>query len=110
MKSSVRNRLEQLARRLVEIDALLAEPQIAGDMDRFRKLSRERAELEPVVEVFRTYVGVEADIDAALEMMADPDLKYMADEIGRRSCRERVCQYVKIAVVSVELKKKNTEK
>src|SRR3546814_12018249 len=80
MKSSVRNRLEQLARRLVEIDALLAEPQIAGDMDRFRKLSRERAELEPVVEVFRTYVGVEADIDAALEMMADPELKSMAED------------------------------
>src|SRR3546814_13012313 len=28
------------------------------------------------------------------------------DEIGRASCRERVCQYVKISVVAVSLKKK----
>src|SRR3546814_11539068 len=29
-------------------------------------------------------------------------------EIGRASCRERVCQYVEISVVAVALKKKNT--
>src|SRR3546814_12203708 len=31
-----------------------------------------------------------------------------AQEIGRASCRERVCQYVEISVVAVSLKKKNT--
>jgi peptide chain release factor 1 len=80
MKSSVRNRLEQLAHRLIEIDAMLAEPDIAGDMDRFRKLSRERAELEPVVEAFRAYTGVEADIEVATEMLGDPDMKEMAED------------------------------
>ena len=80
MKSSVRNRLEQLAHRLIEIDAMLAEPDIAGDMDRFRKLSRERAELEPVVEAFRAYTGVEADIEAATGMLGDPDMKEMAED------------------------------
>jgi peptide chain release factor 1 len=80
MKSSVRNRLEQLAHRLIEIDAMLAEPDIAGDMDRFRKLSRERAELEPVVEAFRAYTGVEADIEAATGMLDDPDMKEMAED------------------------------
>src|SRR3546814_18262631 len=29
-------------------------------------------------------------------------------EIGRASCRERVCQYVSISVVAVSLKKQNT--
>src|SRR3546814_18401753 len=29
-------------------------------------------------------------------------------EIGRASCRERVCQYVSISVVAVSLKKKRT--
>lgn len=51
MKSSIRSRLEHLARRLVEVDALLAEPEIASDMNRYRKMSRERSELEPVVSV-----------------------------------------------------------
>src|SRR3546814_21011510 len=31
---------------------------------------------------------------------------YLGDEIGRASCRERVCQYVSISVVAVSLKKK----
>ena len=76
----MRNRLEQLARRLVEIDAMLAEPEIAGDMDKFRKLSRERAELDPVVAAFASYTGTEGDIQAAQEMMDDPELKAMAEE------------------------------
>lgn len=76
----MRNRLEHLSRRLVEIDAMLAEPEIAGDMDRFRKMSRERAELEPVVGVFSAYTATEGDIQAAQEMMGDPDLKAMAEE------------------------------
>ncbi|HCP77344.1 MAG TPA: peptide chain release factor 1, partial [Pusillimonas sp.] len=62
MKDSMRSRLEQLARRLIEIDALLAEPEIASDMDRFRKLSRERAEIEPVVVQFQQYEATEGDI------------------------------------------------
>lgn len=53
MKQSMRSRLEQLSQRLIEVDALLAEPEIASDMDRFRKLSRERAEIDPVVELFK---------------------------------------------------------
>src|SRR3546814_18580207 len=34
----------------------------------------------------------------------------LSDEIGRASCRERVCQYVEISVVAVHLKKKKNEK
>ena len=80
MKSSMRGRLEQLAHRLIEIDALLAEPEIASDMDKFRKLSRERAELDPVVQVFNEYVSAEGDVGAAQEMMADPEMREMAEE------------------------------
>ncbi|MBF6617529.1 MAG: peptide chain release factor 1 [Candidimonas sp.] len=80
MKSSMRNRLEQLAHRLIEVDALLSEPEIAGDMDRYRKITRERAELEPVVTVFNAYVATEGDIQAAQEMLRDPDMRDMAEE------------------------------
>ncbi|AOB32955.1 peptide chain release factor 1 [Bordetella sp. H567] len=80
MKSSMRDRLEQLSRRLVEVDALLSEPDTATDMDRFRKLSRERAELEPVVTAFASYRGAEDDLATAQEMLSDPDMKSMAEE------------------------------
>ncbi|OZI20755.1 peptide chain release factor 1 [Bordetella genomosp. 9] len=80
MKSSMRDRLEQLSRRLVEVDAMLAEPDTASDMDRFRKLSRERAEVEPVVTAFASYCGAEDDLATAQEMLSDPDMKSMAED------------------------------
>ncbi|HLU01231.1 MAG TPA: peptide chain release factor 1 [Advenella sp.] len=80
MKPSMRSRLEQISHRLIEVDALLAEPDTASDMDRFRKLSRERAEIDPVVALFRSYESTEADVQAALEMSSDPELREMAEE------------------------------
>jgi peptide chain release factor 1 len=80
MKTSIHDRLEQLAHRLIEVDALLAEPEIASDMDRYRKISRERAELEPVVMAFNAYRATKGDIQAAQEMMSDPDMRDMAEE------------------------------
>ncbi len=76
----MRTRLEQLSHRLIEVDAMLAEPDTASDMDRFRKLSRERSELEPVVEAFKAYQGTEADLQAAQEMLSDPEMREMAEE------------------------------
>jgi peptide chain release factor 1 len=76
----MRSRLEQLGHRLAEIDALLAEPDSADDMDRFRKWTRERAELEPVVRVFESWRRACDDRDAARDMLSDPDMKALAEE------------------------------
>ncbi|GAA4325309.1 peptide chain release factor 1 [Pigmentiphaga soli] len=80
MKASMRARLEQLTRRLAELDAMLASPEIANDMDTFRKLSRERAEVEPVASGFTAYAATEADLQTAQQMLADPDMKALAEE------------------------------
>ncbi|MCQ9617539.1 peptide chain release factor 1 [Paenalcaligenes niemegkensis] len=80
MKDSMRNRLERLAHRLIELDALLSEPEIASDMDSYRKLTRERAELDPVVAVFNLYVSTEGDLGAAQEMMKDDEMREMGEE------------------------------
>jgi len=80
MKASMRDRLEQLSRRLIEVDALLAEPETAADMERFRALSRERADIEPVVLTFQTYVAAENDLEAAQSMLNDPEMRAMAQE------------------------------
>ncbi len=76
----MRSRLEHLCNRLIEVDALLAQPETASDMDRFRKLSRERAELEPVVEAFTAFARTEEDLATAQEMLSDPDMKAMAED------------------------------
>ncbi|MCA1977895.1 MAG: peptide chain release factor 1 [Thiobacillus sp.] len=79
MKASLADKLARADERLVELDALLAQPEIAGDMDSFRKLSRERAELDPVVALYRQYRQVEADQKTAQEMLADPALRELAE-------------------------------
>ena len=61
MKESMRSKLKQIARRLEEIDAMLASPDVTNDMNRFRDLSRERAEIEPVVLKLKEYESTEAD-------------------------------------------------
>jgi peptide chain release factor 1 len=80
MKPSIRSKLEQLAARLDEVDGLLAEETAARDMDKFRKLSRERAEVEPVVALYRRFLQAENDLAEAEGWLADPEMKAMAQE------------------------------
>jgi len=80
MKSSLRNKLESLARRLAELDANLSSEDVVRDMDRYRALTKERAGIEPVVARYREYARAEDDIVAANEMARDPQMKAFADE------------------------------
>ncbi|MDO9635945.1 MAG: peptide chain release factor 1 [Thiobacillus sp.] len=79
MKPSLADKLARADERLEELDALLSQPEIAGNMDRYRKLTREHADLTPVVALYRQYRQVEADRDAAGEMLADPELRGLAE-------------------------------
>ncbi|HAW44793.1 MAG TPA: peptide chain release factor 1 [Sutterella sp.] len=80
MKDSVRDKLRQLTLRLEEIDATLASEDIALDMNRFRDLSRERADIEPVIALYKKYCGIEEDILAAQELATDPESADFARE------------------------------
>ena len=80
MKSSLRNKLESLTHRLAELDATLSSEDVVRDMDRYRALTRERADIEPVVARFREYTHAEGDVAAANEMARDPQMKDFADE------------------------------
>ncbi|MCX7148114.1 MAG: peptide chain release factor 1 [Rhodocyclales bacterium] len=78
MKKSILEKLERLSERLAEIDGLLGGEHAARDMDSYRKLTRERADITPVVELFHAYRGVSADYSSAAEMLADPEMKELA--------------------------------
>ena len=80
MKSSLRNKLESLARRLTELDATLSSEDVVRDMDRYRALTKERADIEPVVARYREYTRAEDDVTAANEMARDPQMKAFADD------------------------------
>ena len=78
MKKSIYEKLEHLAERLAEIDGLLGGEHAARDMDGYRKLTRERADILPVVELFHAYRGASADYSGAAEMLGDPEMKELA--------------------------------
>lgn len=80
MKDSMRSKLLGLCRRLEEIDAMLASPEATNDMNRFRDLSCERAEIEPLTIKMKEYEKAEADIAAAKELAQDPDMRELAQE------------------------------
>ena len=80
MKPSMLTKLDHLAERLVEINQLLMQEGSASNMDSYRKLNREHAELTPVVELYHRYQLAQQDIASAQDMLSDPDMKEFALE------------------------------
>ena len=82
MKPSIQTRLEQLVDRYEEVSALLSDQGVISDQDKFRTLSQEFAEIEPVVQCFKAYRQSLDDIEAAAELArdGDADMRAMAEE------------------------------
>ncbi|MCD6026886.1 MAG: peptide chain release factor 1 [Solimicrobium sp.] len=73
-------KLDHLAERLVEINQLLMQEGVTSDMDNYRKLNREYAELTPVVALYHRYQQANFDIHSAQEMMSDIEMREFAQE------------------------------
>lgn len=80
MKASLRNKLELLVERAEEVSALLADGSVAANGEQFRKLSKEHAELTPVVAAWSAFRQAEADEAEARALLRDPDFREMAEE------------------------------
>jgi peptide chain release factor 1 len=96
MKPSLRTKLDQLAARLDELNGLLGSPDIADDLDRYRALTKEHADIAPVVARFQEFVRAEGDLATAAEMASDPALRAFADE-------ERAAAQARIVTLEAEL-------
>jgi peptide chain release factor 1 len=73
VKQSIVDKLQQLVSRSEELGGLLSDPDIIADQKRFRDLSREYAQLAPMVELMRAIELANADLEAAREMTSDDD-------------------------------------
>ncbi|MGH8177637.1 MAG: peptide chain release factor 1 [Steroidobacter sp.] len=82
MKDSIRNKLERLAERCEEVSALLAEPAVIADNDKFRELSMEYSRLEPIAARYRDFLGALAERVHAQQMAdgADAELRELGNE------------------------------
>jgi len=90
MHPALRTRLDGLARRFEEITALLSDSTVIANQPRFRDLSKEYAEIQPLMALFERYERARAELEAARAMRQDPDsaMREMADEEIARAERE----------------------
>ena len=80
MKPSMITKLANLSERLDEVNRLLSSEDATANMDSYRKLTREHAEITPIVEQYRAFEQTESDIAEAQKMLSDPEMKEFAQE------------------------------
>ena len=91
MKPSILQKLEHLSHRSEEITGLLAEPEIQNDQNRFRALSREYAQITPVVNTFQAFLESRNSIEFARSLLddIDPDVRALArDELEAATSKQ----------------------
>ena len=91
MNEGITTKLIQLSSRLEELDGLLSSEDVTSDLNNYRKLTREHAEIVPVVELYRAYQLGECDIQAAQEMITDAEMREFAED-GIRNGKEKLIQ------------------
>ena len=73
MEKEMQLRLNQAKERLKDIDLKLEDPDVVKDLDVFRKLSKEKASLDPIIEKYDEYLKLVSDREDALLMLKDSD-------------------------------------
>jgi len=78
----VDEKLQEIEQRFERLTADLGNPEVIGDRARFSQVAKERAQLEQLVETFREYKRVKADLEGnqALLQDSDTDVRAMAKE------------------------------
>jgi peptide chain release factor 1 len=79
----------------------MADPSVQGDNARFRENSKELAEIQPLVEHYRQYKDVVAQLEAANELLKDPDMRELAQEEVKtlEADRDRLLAEIKVLMV-----------
>ncbi|WP_118184916.1 peptide chain release factor 1 [Paraburkholderia phosphatilytica] len=91
MKTSMQSKLDQLTTRLAELNDLLSRGDVTANLDQYRKLTREHAELGPVVEHYGLWRQALNDEATAQELLSDASMREFAEE-EVRGARDRMAQ------------------
>jgi peptide chain release factor 1 len=97
----LRAKLDGMVGRLAELDGLLAAENATRDLEQFKRLSREHAEVSSLVSLFHHYLQAERDAAEARELAADPAMKAYADEELKkaRAAMERLAAELQTALL-----------
>jgi peptide chain release factor 1 len=80
LSPEVLKRLDAIEQRFEELTHALSDPAVASSGERFRKVSKERASLEPTVEALRAWRRLDREIADNEALLADADMRDMAKE------------------------------
>lgn len=92
MDESMKKRLHAIAERIHVLDEELAQDDATADLDRFTKISKERADLEAPYLSYKEYLAAEQTVADSLEMEAsgDPELIELAKEERKKAQNDMV--------------------
>jgi peptide chain release factor 1 len=101
VKTSIRNRLRQVQARFEEIGLLLSQPDVMADQNRFRDLSVEYSQVEPLVQAWQRFQDNETVLEEARQLLADPEMKEMAAEelASAEATREQLEQSLRLLLL-----------
>ena len=72
-------KLEAVEKRYEELNNKISDPEVIARQDEWKSLMKEHANLIDIVEKFREYKKAKADFEEAKQMVADPELKELAE-------------------------------
>ena len=90
--------LEEIEKKYVELTEKISDPEIISNQNEWRKMMKERSNIEPIVEKYREYKSVQKDFEESKEMLNDKELKDLAEE-------EMLKAKEKLPIIEEELKK-----
>jgi peptide chain release factor 1 len=106
----MQERLESTERRFDEIEAAMSKPETLANMDEYKKLAKEHAELRETVTLFRELKRVRSDLEKTREMArqeTDEEMKELAKE--EAGALERESERIESAIKAHLLSKEGTE-
>ncbi len=94
-------RLRAIQRQYEELRQRLELPETYSDPALYARVEREARELQPVAEAFSAWEQAGADMDAAQELLADPEMRELAQEEYRiaREKREELERQIRILLL-----------
>ncbi len=96
MKDSLQLKLDGISERFAEVTALLSDPEVIADNNRFRDLSMEYSQLEPVTKSWHNYLQAQQNLIDAKEMLNEDDAEIK--EMAKLESKEITAQMQQLEV------------
>jgi len=79
MKSTEISKLIEIDHKYTALERKISDPEVISDQKQYQILVKQHTELRPIVEVFRRFRKIEAEIKDIEELIKDPEMKALAE-------------------------------